>query len=493
MALVSREQQKFLLWDERMAAQLNISAPTSRACHDPQVTRGRPGTPCRTTADCCTPNGLPHPVCRLNVCHAGKLNSSCGVPMDCIAGYACVGYHCVTASPDNQDFCASDVVDNSHYSFNPHHASFLATCGAFVSEQYTNSSLADVNGNASSKQSPHVLAESYFQSQLPAILASARGFRTHPYFLGWDRGVLPGHMSQHSLITTRLRHWGHLQRLDGRDDFRVEKSKCDMLRFFERNGLPTASVMGYYGTPREASHALSERSVSGMNQSNWPLFIKACHLTQGSLRSVRKVHSAVEVRDKTPHLLCWLRRMFSTRADDRNRPWTRESNELTDAVAPGFVIQSTVGTWVHGNEHKILELKVEHVYANAHMHKRIPTMHTCTHAHMCYTCSTCNTRTHAHMHTRAYMHTRAHMRHTCMDVCTRLKCFTGAPTSLLRTRTGPSSCAMRRGSTACQVPRHPNSPNHPFVSLAMARHLSRTVPSTACGRGYSRVSSAPGT
>jgi hypothetical protein len=263
------------------------------------------------------------------------------------------------------------VSDLSHYNWEEQHISFLATCGAFVrGQQNTSGALVDnVNKDGIRTESPRLLAESYFHRQLPALLASARVFRVHPYFLGWNHGVLPGEASHHSMITTRLRHWGKLQRLDGRDDFRIEKSKCDMLRFFERNGLPTPPVLGFYWTPREAGHALSEHSV-GQNQNHsgsWPLFVKACHLTQGSLKSVRKVHSAAEVRNDTPQLLCWLRRMFSMRADDSDRMWTRESNELTDVIAPGFAIQSTVGAWAHSTGRKVLELKVEVFYGRAYL------------------------------------------------------------------------------------------------------------------------------
>ena len=109
-----------------------------------------------------------------------------------------------------------------------------------------------------------------------------------------------------------------------------------MLRFFDRNKLPTAKVLGYYRTAEEASSALP--SV-GAHNVKWPLVIKTCHVTQGSLRSVRMVHNLTEIAHNTFNLSCWIRRMYALRPDDRNRAWTHESNALTDTVAPGFAMQ----------------------------------------------------------------------------------------------------------------------------------------------------------
>ena len=117
-----------------------------------------------------------------------------------------------------------------------------------------------------------------------------------------------------------------------------------MLRFFERNSLPTATVLDSYQKPEEAGRALAR--LGSKKNATWPIFVKACHLTQGSLRSVRMIHNQKEAIDNANNLRCWLRRMYVLRADDRNRPWTRESNELTDTVAPGFAMQVRGSAWI---------------------------------------------------------------------------------------------------------------------------------------------------
>lgn len=68
----------------------------------------------------------------------------------------------------------------------------------------------------------------------------------HPYFLGWhskldSAGSLASRLAGR-IIQARLRYWVQLQLEEDRDDFLVEKSKCAMLQFFQRNALPAVPV-----------------------------------------------------------------------------------------------------------------------------------------------------------------------------------------------------------------------------------------------------------
>jgi len=300
------------------------------------------------------------------------------------------GAACAWSQPDSvpywhPDFCHHSLVqkvDLSHYAQGDPSgngsSSHLATCGPFVGAVR-----ARLEQAAQSERTT-LLASLYHASQLPLVLRSAAKHRVHPYFLGWAEHVHGKGLGD--LIKTRLGHWGIRQRMENLDDFRVEKSKCDMLNFFARNRLPTPRVLGQYSTPHEAVGALgSLRGCDGCsdaaaaaaagsspNVSSWPIFVKACHLTQGEARSVRKISTADELSAKAgmlPALGCWLRHTYATRADDRSRPWTRESNELTDVVAPGFVLQSAVPSWSNPETGKplVLELKVEVFYGRAYL------------------------------------------------------------------------------------------------------------------------------
>ena len=271
---------------------------------------------------------------------------------------------------DHPDFCghilSHEHADHSHYDLAHSDSMRGATCGPFVGRSLDR--LLSVNPRGRT----FVLAREYLDSQLPAVQRSAAQHRVHPYFIGWedmaDRHDLGG------LITARLRYWATRQRTHDLDDFKVEKSKCVMLEFFQRNELPVPKVLGLYSTPHQVSHALNSSLPKSLDITAWPIFIKACHLTQGSLRSVRKVNSRSQLEQHSLALGCWLRHMYARRADDAFRPWTRESNELTDTVAPGFAVQAPVQTWLEppsasgpGGRAIVLELKIEVLYGHAYL------------------------------------------------------------------------------------------------------------------------------
>eukprot|EP00966_Prymnesium_polylepis_P114608 2648227-Prymnesium_polylepis.1 len=88
----------------------------------------------------------------------------------------------------------------------------------------------------------------------------------------------------------------------GRDDFKLEKDKCEMYRFFARNKLPVTRVLGMWSSLPELYTHLSDAgrpgSVFTRNSSEWPVFVKACHLTQGEARSVKLIPSLAWVVDQ---------------------------------------------------------------------------------------------------------------------------------------------------------------------------------------------------
>ena len=70
-----------------------------------------------------------------------------------------------------------------------------------------------------------------------------------------------------------------------------------------------------------------------------PLFVKACHITQGFLNSVRMVKSCAEL----PEARAWMGRMFGVVATDPERMWAAAADVLTATLVPGFMLQGSAG------------------------------------------------------------------------------------------------------------------------------------------------------
>ena len=258
-----------------------------------------------------------------------------------------------------------------------------ATCGRFV-----NLNLAELQAEPQWARSGK-LARLYYESQRPMVLHSARRSLLHPYFARWGEADGMHVPVAPSLITARMEDMARQLRERGRDDFKLEKDKCEMYRFFARNKLPVTRVIGMWSSLPELYTHLADAgrpgSVFTRNSSEWPIFVKACHLTQGEARSVKLIPSLASVVDqkqvRAPTCLCtwrecarregvlaqrassaraccrpahapcvprtwpqdlreWLRSKWKMRADDRGRVWTATSNALTDVLSPGFMMQA---------------------------------------------------------------------------------------------------------------------------------------------------------
>ena len=88
--------------------------------------------------------------------------------------------------------------------------------------------------------------------------------------------------------------------------------------------------------------ALQGGEVSKLaGDSEWPIFFKACHLTQSSSRGTliikdqEKLSAGIE--DKS--LVDWVDLKWAFRAHDFERVWVREGDMLTNAIQPGVLMQ----------------------------------------------------------------------------------------------------------------------------------------------------------
>lgn len=168
---------------------------------------------------------------------------------------------------------------------------------------------------------------------------SAAGFRLHPYWQAAGTEITSIELSWYELIGRRISGMARLYRETGADDFKVEKNKCVMYDFFEGAGLPFCPIIGRWDT-LEGFVADLRSGAAFANATSWPVFLKTCHLTQGSSASTRPLFSKGSAVGAADELTRWLTKKWNYRADDWERPWRIDGNLLTDHLVPGIILQS---------------------------------------------------------------------------------------------------------------------------------------------------------
>ena len=154
-------------------------------------------------------------------------------------------------------------------------------------------------------------------------------YEGHPY---WDVVNPPGMYDRYSYVaTTRFHAMRRNLERHARDDFKIEKSKCEMTRFMQRNDFPIPPILSIWNT----SSLPPELNAASCPSAQLPLFIKACHLTQGHLNSWFRVKRC----DQLPELQAWMVGIFNTVATDPERMWAEDADVLTAKLEPGFMLQ----------------------------------------------------------------------------------------------------------------------------------------------------------
>ena len=221
----------------------------------------------------------------------------------------------------------------------------------------------------------HMIARRHYDSQQPIVMKRASKFALHQYFYDWTTHKASMHndhqLWETGLINQRMQYWAQQLHAEDRDDFKLEKDKCQMMQFFVLNGLPMPEFLGAWASLPGFTRALQNREGSLANTS-WPIYLKACHITQGSARSVRSLPSSAWVTEDWDELRRWIGTMWARRADDQGRAWTDASNALTDSLSPGFMLQGPAPGWLTTSGHnsgkmQVLELKVEVVWGRAYL------------------------------------------------------------------------------------------------------------------------------
>lgn len=210
-------------------------------------------------------------------------------------------------------------------------------------------------------------AKQYYVSQLPSAMAAAETFQLHEYFSHTQLPKLG--MDWFDMISVRMSVMAQMYReIPHRDDFKIEKNKCDMYSFFKRQSLPFAPIINQYTDLSLLSSAWDSDTVFPFNQT-FPVVVKSCHITQGIMRSTMVLPTAQYVRDNKKFIKDWFEEKWNVRPDDWTRPWYREGNEITQQLAPGIFFQQAFES--HFNEHTkqnvVVELRVEVLWGHAYL------------------------------------------------------------------------------------------------------------------------------
>lgn len=214
-------------------------------------------------------------------------------------------------------------------------------------------------------------ATEYFEKQKPLFAAAAANFKLHRYFSTLQ---VPKEIKWHNMIHERIKAFAKLQTEEGRDDYRVEKDRCAMYTFFKNNKLPMCDILGRWHDKEQFVADLKSGTVAS-RATQWPVFLKACHLTQSSSKGTLIIKSAEEmakqVEDGT--LPQWVDKKWHFRAHDFERPWVKEGDQLTEVLKPGILVQGPFlqpgHSWkVHGRfAVGLLEFRVEVLWGRAYL------------------------------------------------------------------------------------------------------------------------------
>jgi len=204
-------------------------------------------------------------------------------------------------------------------------------------------------------------ADRYFEAQLPHFKKSMQGYPLHSHFANIQ---LPSKISFHDMIKARGELLVRQLEENGWEDFKIEKDKCAMFQFLKYNGLPHVDWLEIYRGFNDLESVLPKIRKQLLDQKDFPMFIKSCHITTGAAKSVRKVASRQEVEENWGTLSEWAQNMWSYRSNDWERIWAKPFNILCGALKPGFMVQHP---WKVGRQEFPEEIKVEVIWGRAYL------------------------------------------------------------------------------------------------------------------------------
>ncbi|GAB5357019.1 hypothetical protein AAMO2058_000337800 [Amorphochlora amoebiformis] len=181
-------------------------------------------------------------------------------------------------------------------------------------------------------------AQKYYNTQLPIIRAQAKNYSVNSYFASVGPYIKTEKVGWYEIIGFRAKIMASMLEEQHRDDFKVEKDKCVMMGFFQKNKFPMPKVLKVWRVKQDTIRDLKQDSHHLLEGTEYPVFLKCCHLTQGSSKSTIAIKSPAQIRRTWSTLLRWINIKWDYRSDDWERPWAKDMNKLTDSLLPGYVI-----------------------------------------------------------------------------------------------------------------------------------------------------------
>lgn len=187
---------------------------------------------------------------------------------------------------------------------------------------------------------PNVAAKQYYEDQRDFFLQAARTFEVHPYWV--NQNEAKDGMTFRQVVTERMRSMYRQFQENGLMDYRIEKDRCAQFDFFRRNGIAHPKIQKMWYSREQILDDVTSGSAIGDMMEHWPIFFKACHLTQRSSLGTFAISSVNELDDsnqKKQELIQWINDKWEYRSRDVDRPWQTEGDVLTDALTPSFLVQ----------------------------------------------------------------------------------------------------------------------------------------------------------
>lgn len=215
---------------------------------------------------------------------------------------------------------------------------------------------------------PNYYAAEYYAEERPKMLEHIKStFTLHPYFAMKN---VPNTSEWYNLIHTRVKHFRMQMDEHSARDFEVEKDRCKMYDFFGGHGIPTLPTHGTWRSLDSLIASVQDGSAFG-NVSSWPVFWKACHLTQSSSYATRAIHRPPAPGEETDELVAWLKTKWHFRANDVDRVWVDDGNAITRDISPGFMLQAPFTGAKYSVKGRIAvglpEVRVEVIWGRAYL------------------------------------------------------------------------------------------------------------------------------
>jgi len=143
-------------------------------------------------------------------------------------------------------------------------------------------------------------------------------------------------MSFREVVTERVRAMHRQFKESGRMDYRIEKDRKTQFDFLRRNNITHPEIKKLWYSRAELLKDV-ESGAAVETMEHWPIFFKACHLTQRSSLGTFPLSSLDMFNEKKQELIEWINDKWDYRSRDVDRPWQTEGDALTDELTPCFL------------------------------------------------------------------------------------------------------------------------------------------------------------